>query len=152
MHRHQTCGLFLKPSIGLLFIAVGTVSIATRSSHPVLSATSLAFIVDVPEVTGSAPRDRADHFAVADWNIVTKLLEVGRCVLPKAVRNRWHRLSRLPPEQLLDRFACIHRGGVRQMEIDHRGLQTAVSHVLLDHTQADSGFQQVRGVGMAQGM
>ena len=58
-----------------------------------LSATSLAFIVNVPEVTGSAPRDRADHFAAADWNVVTKLLEVGQCVLPKAIRNRWHRVG-----------------------------------------------------------
>ena len=38
------------------------------------------------------------------------------------------------------------------MEIDHRGLQAAVSHVLLDDSQADSGFEQMCGVGMPQRM
>ena len=114
VHRYQPPSLFFKPGVGLLFVTVWTMSIATRSPDPVLAATSLAFIVDVAKLTGSTSRDRTDHLAVADRDVIAKLLEVRRCVLPKAVRDRGHGLW-LASEQLLDRLSRIGLGRVGQM-------------------------------------
>ena len=52
-----------------------------------LASTSCALVSDSAQLTGSAPRDRADHFAVAERDVTAKLLEVCRCVLPKSVSS-----------------------------------------------------------------
>lgn len=36
------------------------------------------------------------------------------------------------------------------MQVDHRGLDAGMAHELLDLAQGRSGFQQVRGVAVAQ--
>ena len=38
------------------------------------------------------------------------------------------------------------------MEIDHGGFELGVAHVPLDDAQVDTGFKQVRGIGMTQGV
>lgn len=38
------------------------------------------------------------------------------------------------------------------MEIDHGGFELGMSHVSLDDTQVDAGFEEMSGIGMAQGM
>lgn len=69
-----------------------------------LAPTTFALVVNATQLTGSAPRDSADDLAVSGGN-VAKLLEVCRCVLPKAVRDRGHCL--LATKQLLDRLTCF---------------------------------------------
>jgi len=56
----------------------------------------------------------------------------------------------LPDKQLLDDFARIDFGGVGQVEVDHRRLQTRMAEEFLDRLERDSGFQKTRRVGMAQ--
>ena len=107
MHRHQPRRLSLKPGVSLLFITVWTVTIAAGSSDPVLATTTLTFVFDVAELAGSTASDRADHFLVSNRDVITKLLQVGRCVLPKAVRDRGHRLTHQSPKDSFDGFACI---------------------------------------------
>ena len=62
VHRHQTSGLFLKPSVGLLFAAIRKVPIAAGASNPVLAAVALALVLDV---TSSPVRHRVIVVACA---------------------------------------------------------------------------------------
>lgn len=39
-----------------------------------------------------------------------------------------------------------------EVEIEHGGLQLGMAHVALDDAQVDSGFEEVGGIGMAQGI
>ena len=71
-------------------------------------------------------------------------------MLPKAIGNRHLRLAKWSPEDPFDRLFGIDLSRLRQMEIDHRRLQAAVAEILLDDTQADSSFQEMRCVRMAQ--
>ena len=73
----------------VVLAAVRAVPVATGTSHPVLVAAAFALVLNVAELAGSAPRDRANHSAVAQRHVIAELLEVCRCVLPKAVRWRW---------------------------------------------------------------
>ena len=109
-------------------------------------------VEDSAQFTGSTPCDRAEDLAVSHRHPLAKLLEIRRCVLPQAVRNRGHRLvlTRRPPKDLLDHLAGIDLGNLSQMQVDHRGLQAAVTEILLDDFQRDALFQQMRGVRMAQ--
>ncbi len=50
-------------------------------------------VCDISELARSATRDVTDHFAVAERGITAKLLQVGRCVLPEAVRDAGHGLA-----------------------------------------------------------
>ena len=90
MHRHQTLGLLGQPDLRFFVATVGTMAVATGSSHPVLQRASLTLIPDTAEFSGAAPRDRADDFTVSQRNGFAKLGQVSRCVLPKAIRDRRH--------------------------------------------------------------
>ena len=100
-------------------------------------------VEDSAQFTGSTPCDRAEDLAVSHRHPLAKLLEIRRCVLPQAVRNRGHRLvlTRRPPKDLLDHLAGIDLGNLSQMQVDHRGLQAAVTEILLDDLQRDSRLE-----------
>ena len=115
-----------------------------------LATTAVALVQDAAQLAGSATRDRSDHFAVPERDRVAELLP-DKPVRAAAGSPQPKASSLLAAtEELLDRLACIDFGRVGQMQIDHRGLQAAVTQVLLDDSQADTRFQQMGGVGMSQ--
>ncbi len=87
-------------SVRLRFVAVRAVPVATRSTDPVVATATLAAVHDVSEQACTAAGDRADHLAMPHRDTVPKLLQVCRCVLPKAVRNSRHGLPRRPHKPL----------------------------------------------------
>ena len=140
MHRQQTFDLLGDPIDRLVVLALWTVSISTTASDPVVFPTAVTLVDDVAKHASPTACDRIDHLAMAEGDSATESLVVRRCVLPKAVRDRGHRL-RFTSKQLFDERAGVRFGRLSQMQIDHRGLQTAVAHVLLDGTQADARFE-----------
>ena len=62
-------------------------AVSAASSHPVLAATAFTLVVDTAQLAGTAAGDQTEHFAVAERNVVAKLLQVLRCVLPQGIRN-----------------------------------------------------------------
>ncbi len=126
--------------------------IATRTTDPMLSAAPIAFVQDSAQLARSATRDRTDHLAMHERHSLAELLDVSRCVLPQAVRNRSHRLVFVRPasKELLDRLPRVDFGDLGQMQIDHCRLQAAVAQVLLNDSQAEPRFEQVSGVRMSQ--
>ena len=125
--------------------------IATRTADPMLSTTPIAFVQDSAQLARPATRDDADHLAVHEWHSLAELVEISRCVLPQAVRNRSHRLVFVRPasKELLDRLPRVDFGDLGQMQIDHCRLQAAVAEILLNHSQAEARFKQVRGIRMS---
>jgi hypothetical protein len=53
---------------------------------------------------------------------------------------------------VIDQLAGIFLAFLGEVEIEHGGLQLGMTHVALDDTQIDAGFQQMGGVGMAKGV
>ncbi len=141
MHRQQLGRLLLQPTGGLLFLATRAMTITTASPDPMLSAATVTLVQDSAKFPGSATGDRTEYLAVTGRYRVAKRLKIARCVLPKTVRNRGHRLTFRPPEDLLDRLPRIRLGRFGQVQVDQRRLQTAVAHVLLDRFEAHSGFE-----------
>ena len=69
MDRQQAIGLLLEPRLSLFMLAVRTVPIAARASHPVLTLTAVAGEDDVPQLSGATACDRTEHLALLerDW-------------------------------------------------------------------------------------
>jgi hypothetical protein len=53
---------------------------------------------------------------------------------------------------VIDQLAGILLALLGQVEIEHGGFETSVAHIALDDVQIDAGFEQMGGVGMAQGV
>ena len=53
-------------------------------------------------------------------------------------------------EQLVDHLPGIGFGDLGQVQVDHGGLEATVAQVFLDRLEADTRFEQMGGVGMAQ--
>ena len=113
-----------------------------------LPSAALALVLNTAQFPRSATRDQADHFAVTKRNRIAEPLQIPQCMLPQAVSDRRHEL--LSAKELFDRLTRLGLGRVGQVQIDHRGLQTAVTQVLLNDPQAHARFEQMRRVGMPQ--
>ncbi len=50
----------------------------------------------------------------------------------------------------VDGVARVGFGGLGQMQIDHRGLEAGMTKIFLNGAQADTRFEQMRGVRMSQ--
>ena len=74
-------------------------------------------------------------------------LEIGRAVPPHHVGDGRHRTT---PPSASRSGAGLFLAQRRQMEIDHRGLQRAVTQVLLDQPEVDSGLEQVGGIAVPE--
>jgi hypothetical protein len=53
---------------------------------------------------------------------------------------------------VVDQLAGIFLTFLGQVEIEHGGFETGVAEVALDDPQVDAGFEEMGGVGMAQGV
>jgi hypothetical protein len=53
---------------------------------------------------------------------------------------------------LIDQLAGILLTLLGKVKIDHRGFELGMAHVSLDDPQVDSGFEEVSGIGVAEGM
>jgi hypothetical protein len=53
---------------------------------------------------------------------------------------------------VVDQLAGIFLAFLGQVKIEHGGFESSVAHVALDDTQVDTGFQEMSGVAMAQGV
>ena len=53
---------------------------------------------------------------------------------------------------VVDQLAGVFLALLGQVKIEHGGFESSVAHVALDDAQIDAGFQQMGGVGMAQGV
>jgi hypothetical protein len=53
---------------------------------------------------------------------------------------------------LIDQLAGILLTFLGKVEIDHGGFELGMAHVSLDDPQVDSGFEEMGGIGMAQGV
>jgi hypothetical protein len=54
-----------------------------------------------------------------------------------------------PLHYLVDQLTGIFLAFLGEMEIDHGGLKLGVAHVPLDDPQVHTGFEEVRGIGVA---
>lgn len=50
----------------------------------------------------------------------------------------------------LDELTDVGLGGLSQMQVNHRGLETAVTEVFLDGAERGTGFQEMRGPVVAK--
>jgi hypothetical protein len=53
---------------------------------------------------------------------------------------------------VVDQLAGVFLALLGQVKIEHGGFESSVAHVALDDTQVDTGFQEMSGVAMAQGI
>ncbi len=53
---------------------------------------------------------------------------------------------------VIDQLAGVLLTLLGEMEIEHGGFELGMAQVALDDAQVDAGFEEVGGVGMAQGM
>ena len=53
---------------------------------------------------------------------------------------------------VIDQLAGIFLALLGEVEIEHGGFESSMAHVALDDAQVDAGFQEMGGVGMAQGI
>jgi hypothetical protein len=53
---------------------------------------------------------------------------------------------------LIDQLAGILLPLLGEVEVDHGGFELGMAHVFLDDAEVDAGFQEMSGVGVAQGM
>ena len=67
---------------------------------------------------------------------------------PKTLFSPWP-VTRLSDKQIVDDFARIDFGGVGQVQIDHRRLQTRMPEEFLDRFEGHAGFQEMRSVRMS---
>ena len=90
MDRQQTIGLLLQPLLSLLVLAVRTVPIAARTTHPVLTLTAIAGEDHMPQLTRATTRDGAEHFALLECDFVSALLQKQFAMLPQTVGDCGH--------------------------------------------------------------
>ena len=96
------------------------------------SSASFTLIANAAERSGTTANDERENFLLAD----TERVPDSRTVLAEGLRDGWHReLALLSPEQSIDGGAGLGLSGIGQVQIDHRGLQTAVAEILLDDFQ-----------------
>jgi hypothetical protein len=144
--------LLFKPNGRLIDLASRTVAVAATAANPMLSTTTVTLIDDSAKFACTATCDRAEHLAVTGRNGLAVLRQVSRCVLPEAIRDRGHRLlgKRLPYKDRFDGLAGIDRRGLGQVQVNHRGLQAAVTKILLDDLQRDTRFEKMGRIRIAQ--
>jgi len=53
---------------------------------------------------------------------------------------------------VIDQLAGVFLALLGEVEIEHRGFELGMAHVALDDAQVDPGFEEVGGVGVAQGV
>ena len=53
---------------------------------------------------------------------------------------------------VIDQLAGVFLTFLGQVEIEHGGFESSMAHVALDDAQVDAGFEEMGGVGVAQGM
>ena len=53
---------------------------------------------------------------------------------------------------VIDQLAGVFLALLGEVEIEHGGFQSGMAHVALDDAQVDTGFEEMGGVGMAQGV
>src|SRR6266404_4656378 len=53
---------------------------------------------------------------------------------------------------VVDQLAGIFLTFLGQVKIEHGGFEASMAHVALDNARVDAGFQEMGGVGVAQGM
>ncbi len=162
LHRKQFAGLLGEPGLSLLLLAVRTMPIAAGATDPVTGLARLAAIHHVAKLTRFATRDQSQHLAVMGRHALLVLGDVAgskrsQCIgdgQVRRLRDGDHLLAGFlaADKQLVDDLSRIRFGGLGQMQVDHRRLQAFVAEVLLNRLQAHSGFQQVGGVRVSQGM
>ena len=64
--------------------------------------------------------------------------------------SRVFRLQAL--HETIDYEECFVYGGFRQMRVDRRAPRGDVPEIFLNMAEIDTGFQQMGGIGMSQGM
>jgi len=52
----------------------------------------------------------------------------------------------------IDQLAGILLSFLGKVEIDHGGFELGMAHVSLDDTQVDAGFEEMSGIGVAEGV
>ena len=53
---------------------------------------------------------------------------------------------------VIDQLAGVFLALLGEVKIEHGGFELGMAHVALDDAQVDAGFEEMGGVGMAQGM
>ena len=53
---------------------------------------------------------------------------------------------------VIDQLAGIFLALLGQVKIEHGGFESGMAHVALDDAQVDASFEEMGGVGMAQGV
>src|SRR5258706_16475177 len=53
---------------------------------------------------------------------------------------------------MIDQLAGVLLTLLGEVEIEHSGFELSMAHVALDDAQVDTGFEEMGGIGMAQGV
>ena len=99
MHRQQAIGLLLQPLLSLLMLAVRTMPVSARSTHPVLMMALMAFKDHMSQLTRATALNRAEHFALLKSDLccgrspdraTSALLKKFVAMLPQTVGDSGH--------------------------------------------------------------
>ena len=129
-----------------------------------LALAALATINQVAQLARPTPRDQPQHFTMMGRHPGLILGNVVRSKLPQCIGDGIGRLGSSREhlarvlllqvisgcEQLVDHLPGIGFGDLGQVQVDQGGLQTRMPQVFLDRLEADSRFEQMGGVRMAQ--
>ena len=119
--------------------------VAARAAHGLHLAAALAAVEHQAQLTRAARGDCPKYLLVSRGHRGPEPLEIRPTVPPHHLGDGGHGSG---PHQLLDPGERLLVAHLREMEVDHRGLQRAVAQVLLDQPQVDSRLEQVRGVAV----
>ena len=154
-NRQEFPELRIAPAVGAVLAALGAMAVAAGMVAVEKFPARVAIIHLAPQHLGAAGENVLDRLLMAGRHTLAILLEVGRAIFPHDVRQFQHervclRLERL--RQALDRLTGLGVGNRGEMRVEGGGLHGLMAQIDLNLAQVHPGVEQMRGVGMAQGM
>ena len=154
-NRQEFPELRIAPAVGAVLAALGAMAVAAGMVAVEKFPARVAIEHFPPQHLGAAGENVLDRLLMAGRHTLAILLEVGRAIFPHDVRQFQHervclRLERL--RQALDRLTGLGVGNRGEMRVEGGGLHGLMAQIDLNLAQVHAGVEQMRGVGMAQGM
>ena len=116
----QAVGLLLEPGLSLVALAGRAMPVAARAAHGLHLAAALAAVEHQAQLARAAGGDCPNHLFVSRGYHGPEPLEIRPTVPPHHLGDGGHGSG---PHQLLDPGERLLVAHLREMEVDHRGVQ-----------------------------